>query len=91
MRNLQEAIERIKILECPTGEVENRVAEILEGYGVADTDQIRINRNESLDKDGLEAYNINISGSNHSMVILAKSGLDDYVAKVVDVYNNLNS
>lgn len=89
MTNLKEVIDRIKILECPTGELENRVVDIFQDYGVANKNEITINRDESLDREGAEAYNAKISGNRaDSVIILAKSGLDDYVVKVVDVYTS---
>ncbi|HEX2928023.1 MAG TPA: hypothetical protein VHP38_17495, partial [Ruminiclostridium sp.] len=69
---------------CPTGEIENRVAGILEDYGVADKSKVNINRERSLDQEEAQAYRVNLA-ENRSFVVLAKSGLDDYVAKIVDV------
>lgn len=87
MGNLEKAIKRIRILECPTGEVENRVAGILEDYQVANRNGITVNRDEQRDKNGLEAYSAVISSDEtHHITVLAKSGLDDYVATVVDAY-----
>lgn len=87
MDNLEEAIERIKILECPTGEVENRVLNILADYNVANREVINISRQENDDGDGLEEYSAVIPGSNQQSIrVLAKSGLDDYVATVIDAY-----
>ena len=86
MENLDRAIDRIKILECPTGELENRVVDIFEDYRVADKNEITINRARQLDANGAEAYSAKIlSNSPQSITILAKSGMDDYVAKVIDV------
>jgi hypothetical protein len=87
MQPIENAIERIKILECPTGNLENRIAGILEDYGVSAKGGINVARNEKYDKDGAEAYIAKVSGSKEqSIVVLAESGLDDYVAKVTDVY-----
>lgn len=87
MSNLEKAIERIRILECPTGDVESRVAGILQDYNVANRDEVIIQRNEHLDKDGAEAYSVNLLGKDgYRIAILARSGLDDYVAKVIDAY-----
>jgi len=86
MENLNRAIDRIKILECPTGELENRVADILDDYRVADKNKITINRARQLDADGAAAYSAKISSNSpQSFTILAKSGLDGYVDKVIDV------
>lgn len=86
MGDLKYALERIKNLECPTGEVENRVAEILEDYNVVKKDEIIINKIEDKDNLNGEAYSIVLSGTNKGTInIYAKSGLDDYVAKVTEV------
>lgn len=87
MINLEEAIDRIKILECPTGELEDRVVNIFEEYNIANKNEININRDEQLDKDGAQGYRAKIANdTDQSVTILATSGLDDYVAKVVDAY-----
>jgi len=89
MNNINDAIDRIQRLECPTGDLENRVSEILEAYKVANKGDISINREERLDGNGAEAYSVELqNGKNESMTILAISGPEDYVAKVVDVYQN---
>lgn len=87
MKKINEAIGRIKILECPTGDLENRVEGILEDYGVADRSNVNVDRDKSLDRDEAQAYRVKIAGEGQSMIVLAKSGYDDYVAKVVDVYS----
>ncbi|WFA09049.1 hypothetical protein [Tissierella sp. Yu-01] len=87
INNVNSAIDRIKSLECPTGEVESRVADILQEYNVANKSEVNIYRNESLDSVGAEAYTANFANNpNQHLVVLAKSGLDDYVATVVDAY-----
>ncbi len=86
MNNIDAAIDRIKILECPTGEIENRVAGILENYGVAERSKVNISRVKNLDQDEAQAYTVKFQGEDNSIVVLAKSGLDDYVATVVDAY-----
>ncbi len=89
MCNMQKAIERIRVLECPTGDLEKRVINILEDYEVATRDMIRISRQEQRDSNGLETYSAVISSNKeHPITILAKSGLDDYVAKVVEAYTD---
>jgi hypothetical protein len=85
MNKIDEAINRIRILECPTGDVENSVALILEDHGVANRSKINIDRDNSLDRDEAQAYRVKIAGEGQSILVLAKSGYDDYVAKVVDV------
>ncbi|KGK85989.1 hypothetical protein [Clostridium sp. HMP27] len=87
MSKIDDAIERIKILECPTGNVEARVAQILEEYGVASSNEISIERDKYIDNVNGEAYRAKILGdANQSIIVVAESGLDDYVAKVTDVY-----
>ncbi len=87
MWKLEQAVERIKALECPTGEVEYRVADILDDYGIANRNEISIKRDRKLDKNGAEGYVTNLFDNNSkTIVILAKAGKDDYVAKVEDAY-----
>lgn len=86
MEQFDKALDRIKKLECPTGEVENRVIGILEDYNVANKNDVIINRASQLDKDGTIAFSAKINGANFSITVLTKSGMDDYVAKVENVY-----
>lgn len=89
MSKLEGAIERIKRLECPTGDVQYRVVGILEDYEVVDKGQATISRDTHFDREGLEGYSAKIMGDNkQSLVVLATSGPDDYVAKIVDAYLN---
>ena len=89
MQKIDEAIDRIRILECPTGDLQNRVTEILESYGVADRNNVSINRDERFDRDEAQAYRIEIRGQEKTIIMLAQSGYDDYVAKVMNVHNEL--
>lgn len=90
MKSIENAIDRIKNLECPTGEVEIHVADILEDYQVANRNNLSIFRSKQFDKDGAKAYSATFNiESNESLVILVQSGLDDYVAKVTDAYITL--
>jgi hypothetical protein len=87
MSKIDDAIEKIKILECPTGEVENRIAGILEDYGVANRSEVEVERYEGLVINGAEGFCVKIPGDkNQTIMVLANSGMDDYVAKVVDAY-----
>lgn len=87
MSKIEDAIEKIKILECPTGEVENRIAGILEDYGVANKSEVEVERYEGLVINGAEGFCVKIPGDkNQAIMVLANSGMDDYVAKVMDAY-----
>lgn len=87
MARIEEAIERIKELECPTGDIKTRVKGILTDYEIANKSEIMVSREHSLDKNGARGYNANISREGGmDIVILAVSGKDDYVAKVSDAY-----
>ncbi|MFL0196022.1 hypothetical protein ACJDU8_10660 [Clostridium sp. WILCCON 0269] len=86
MKKVDEAINRIRILECPTGELENRVVGILEDYEVANRVKVSIDRDDNLDRANAQAYRVQIPDEGQSFVVLARSRYDDYVAKVVDIY-----
>ena len=84
---LTDAVDRIKALECPAANLQNRIAGILEDYGVASRDEIRVYREMQFDRDGAQAYGAEVPGGDgKSVIILAKTGMDDYVAKVTDAY-----
>jgi len=86
MSKINEAINMIRNLECPTGNLENRVTEILLDYGIADLNQVSIKRDNKLSSDEAQAYRVKITDKGESFVVLARSGYDDYVAKVTDAY-----
>lgn len=87
MATIEEAIRRIKTLECPTGDIRNRVVGILTDYEIANKSEIMVSRERSLDKKGVRGYNAKICREGGTdIVILAVSGQDDYVAKVSDAY-----
>lgn len=87
MSKIEAAIEKIKILQCPTGEEENRIAGILEDYGVANRGEVEIKRNKNLDINGAGGFSVKLPGdTQQSIIVLANSGMDDYVAKVTEVY-----
>ena len=84
MSNLENAIERIKRLECPVGEIEGRVVGILEDYGVANGGQITVKK-ETDSEEGFRVYSCEIPGDTEkSLFVFTESGSEDYVAKVID-------
>lgn len=83
MSDLNNAIERIRILECPTGELENRIEEILKQYHIDLKDEISVERVSDHDSNGAQAYKAAFARG-REIIILAESGPDDYVARVVD-------
>jgi hypothetical protein len=86
MKNIEDAVNRIKTLECPTGDVEKRVAGILENYKVANMNQVSVIRDRRYDRNEAEGYSARLPGGSETLVVIAQSGIDDYVAKVVDAY-----
>lgn len=86
MSKINEAINRIRNIECPTGDLENRVTEILLDLDVANPNQVNIKRDNKLSSGEAQAYRVKIADEGESFVVLARSGYDDYVAKVTDAY-----
>lgn len=86
MENYSNALARIKSLECPTGGLEERMQEILSLYNVADENSIKITRDKRYDREGAQGYRIVFTNQEEpAKIILAKSGAEDYVVKVIDV------
>lgn len=87
MNNIEGAIERIKGLECPAGDIKSRVRGILKDYEVANRSEITVSRDHRLDKKGARGYNAKITRENGlDIAVVAVSGMDDYVVKVIDAY-----
>lgn len=86
MDNYSNAWMRIKSLECPTSDLQERIQEILADYDIADESDILIARAKNYDREGLQAYKIDlVNHSGSAKIILTKSGTEDYVVKVFDV------
>ena len=87
MENINGAIERIKLLECPTANIKSRVRGILKDYEIANGSEIVVSRDHRLDKNGARGYNAKITRDNGlDIAVIAVSGMDDYVVKVIDAY-----
>lgn len=84
MDKLDEAIKQIKEIECPTGELEKRVAVILSDYDLTNKKINSIIRDEKMDIPGAEAFCAETTSG--KLVVMATSGMDDYVAKVTNTY-----
>jgi hypothetical protein len=82
-----EMMEEIKHLECPTGEVADRVMSILEDYNPSGQYQIIEEEDDDFIEDHMKLYNVFSEDEEApSFGVVVKEGLDDYVAEVVDVY-----
>lgn len=86
MGNLDEVVEKIRVLECPTGQLGVRLEEILEDYHLGDMDSVRIEEDEDINLDGTKGYSIEIPEEGETIRVFSTAGLDDYVEKVVDAY-----
>lgn len=85
MASIEAAVDRIKRLECPTGDLTDRVASILADHQITPSGEI--DRLEGLDGNGAQAYRVTIARPEATSIIFkAKSGNDDYVAIVTDAY-----
>lgn len=87
MPNIEDAIERIKKLECPTGDLELRIIEILNDFEIANTGEIDIKCSGEKYDDGSVKYIVKVKAENKDRIIVfAKSGMDDYVVFVEEAY-----
>jgi len=86
MTKLKDAIDRISILECPTGELEKNIVNILEDYKVASKREIIISRHKKADRGDIKAYKIEFMNNKaQSFLIFTEVGMDGYVVKVLEV------
>lgn len=88
MEPIDDILGKLKRMECPAGEVADKVRAMLAEYEAVPETEIAVFRERSLDQDGAQGY-IARFPRNHNglgMAVLTESGLDDYVARVVDAY-----
>lgn len=87
MSDYAAALEKIQELECPTGSLERNIVEILTDYNIAEEADIQVERQEDADRDGAQAYRVDFDtdGEGRAIIVLARSGADDYVARVTGV------
>lgn len=89
MLRLDEALERLKTMECPTGGVEERILETLVEFNIAKRNDISIthDQDDEFINNNIEAYRAKFRGNKaQTVVVLCRSGIDDYVSKVLDAY-----
>ena len=87
MPSITDAIERLKTLQCPTGDIKYRIAAILKDHEIENINEIKVDKDEGFIDNGEETYTVEISMKDgQSIMVLAKSGMDDYGAKVTDAY-----
>ena len=80
-------IKRIIGIECPTGEVTDRVINILEEYNLDGQYQITSRTDEDYEETRLKYYRaFSETGDNPDLLMVVKEGMDGYVAKIVDAY-----
>jgi hypothetical protein len=85
MENLEDALAEIKALECPTGNIKNCVRRILKDHQIANQTEITVSRNHMLDKGRARGYSAKVTRDDGLTIsVLAASGMDDYVVKVID-------
>jgi len=85
--NIEHAIAEIKTLECPTSDIKGRVRGILRNHEIAHGTEITVSRNHMLDKNGARGYSAKITRDDGLTInVLAMSGMDDYVTKIIDAY-----
>ncbi|SEO62878.1 hypothetical protein [Propionispora vibrioides] len=88
MEPIDDILGRLKRMECPAGEVADRVRTMLAEYEAVAETEIAVFRERSLDRDGTQGYVARFPRNQNGLglAVLTESGMDDYVAKVVDAY-----
>lgn len=85
MTQIKEFIERMNNMQCPNGEIEKKVAKLVEQYHLASEDQVNVYRETDYDTAEVEGYRLDIANENPmSFKILTSTGAEDYVIRVVE-------
>lgn len=85
MAQVREFIERMNKMQCPNGEIEQKVAKLVEEYHLGQKDQVAVYRETDYDTAEVEGYRIDIVNENPvSFKLLATTGAEDYVIRVIE-------
>lgn len=83
----KDVLKRIIGIECPTGNVTDRVINVLEEYNLGGEYQIMSEADDDFDETRLRFYKaFSETADNPDFVMVVKEGKDGYVAKVVDAF-----
>ena len=84
---IEDALEKIKSLECSAGELRNRIAGIFEECGIADSNEVTVEKYDGISINGSVAFHASIPGTkNKAVTVLAGPGMDGSLTKVNDAY-----
>lgn len=87
MKEMEAVLMQLNELQCPAGEVEQRVEKIVAASGLSTKQEIQVSRNRQFDRDGATAYCVNLPGqATKEIIVLTAIGMDGYVEKVVQAY-----
>ena len=87
MQKDKDLVKKIIGIECPTGEVADRVTSVLEEYNLGGEYQITSRADNDYEETRLRYYRaFSETNDNPDLIMVVKEGKDDYVAKVVDAY-----
>jgi hypothetical protein len=88
MANDNSIVKKIIGIECPTGEVTERVIGVLEEYNLDGQYQITSRTDDDYDETRLKYYRaFSESENTPDLIMVVKEGKDDYVAKIIDAYS----
>ena len=85
MAQMSKFIERMNNMQCPNGEIEDKVKTIVEEYHLASKDQVSVHRETDFDTVEAEGYRLDINNENPmSFKVLTSTGAEDYVIRVIE-------
>lgn len=85
--DVEKVISNIKMIECPADKLKENITAACKVPGMDGDPVVIIDRNEKMDKIGLQAYNVHIiSGEAPEIITMVREGSDGYVATVEEAF-----
>lgn len=87
--DVNKIITNIKSVDCPQDKLEERIKDACKVPGMDGDPVVIMDRNESLDREDLKAYNVHIINEDaQNIVAMVREGYDGYVSTVMDAYTS---
>ncbi|MCM0647797.1 hypothetical protein NBE98_05325 [Clostridium swellfunianum] len=85
--DVEKVIGNIKMIDCPVDKLKENITAACKVPGMAGEPVVVVDRNEKMDKVGLQAYNVHImNGEAPKIVAMVREGSDGYVSTVEDAF-----
>jgi hypothetical protein len=85
--NVDRILTNLKTIDCPPDSLRDKIKDACAVPGIGGDPAVVVDREESMDRGDLQAYNIHIINTDTpSIVAMVREGYDGYVTTVIDAF-----